>query len=343
MKQIVMALCVLFVMCAFGNDSSIAEKVKAAQDGNAQAQFELGKCYANGEGPQTQWHPDRLKVYGANNVTNSREGGERHINFGNMKLKNDVLGRIRPASKERDSKSSWKWITGYAVLIAILLARIFNLNLSFGNIADQSVTSKEGCCAIAAIIISFFVFSYCTAGDGHLNWGIVFGIPVCLLSIVIIRWQLFVKLRQKAIAGNTGAILEVARRYAKGNGVKRNEVEAMMWYGKVARQGNPEAANWFRNLAERGSAQAQYNLGVCYENGEGVEKDMTEAVRWFRLAAENGYGVAQLYLGLIYEKGDGVTQDSNEAVKWLRKAADQDIEGAKTFLKELEGKGVSNQ
>lgn len=296
MKQIVMALCVLFVMCAFGNDSSIAEKVKAAQDGNAQAQFELGKYYANGEGSQTQWHSGRLSVCGAKNVTNLQGDGKRQINFGNMKLKNDVLGRIRPVSKERDSKSAWKWIIGYTVLIAILLARIFNLNLSFGNIADQSVTSKEGCCAIAAIIISFFVFSYCTAGDGHVNWVIVFGIPVCLLSIVIVRWQLFAKLRQKAIAGDTGAILEVARRYAKGKGVKQNDVEAMMWYGKVARQGNPEAANWFRDLAEKGSAQAQYNLGVCYEKGEGVEKDTSEAMKWYRIASEQGHKDAETAL-----------------------------------------------
>ena len=301
MKQIVMALCVLFVMCALGNDSSIAEKIKAAQGGNAQTQFELGNCYANGEAPQTQWHLGRLSVCGANNVTNLQGVGKRQINFGNMKLKNDVLGRIRPVSKERDRKCAWKWIIGYTVLIAILLARIFNLNLNFGNIADQSVTSKEGCCAIAAIVISFFVFSYCTAGDGHLNWVIVFGIPVCLLSIVIVRWQLFVKLRQKAIAGDTGAILEVARRYAEGKGVKLNEVDAMMRYGKVARQGNPDAANWFRDLAERGSAQAQYNLGVCYENGDGVEKDTSEAMKWYRIASEQGHKEAEMALQKLQE------------------------------------------
>jgi len=30
--------------------------------------------------------------------------------------------------------------------------------------------------------------------------------------------------------------------------------------------------------AEQGNANAQYNLGVCYENGFGVEQDMNEAV-----------------------------------------------------------------
>ena len=282
MKQIVMALCVLFVMCAFGNDSSIAEKVKAAQDGNAQAQFELGKYYANGEGSQTQWHSGRLSVCGANNVTN-------------LKLNIDAL--------ERDSKNArvrkiMFAILGYTILIAVLLSCIFNLNLNFRNFGSHSVTTKEGFCAIAAIIISFFVFSRHTDGDihFHFNWDLFFGIPVCLLIIVIVRWQLFAKLRQKAIAGDTVAILEVARRYAKGKGVKRNDVEAMMWYGKVARQGNPEAAKWFRDLAEKGSAQAQYNLGVCYENGEGVEKDTSEAMKWYRIASEQGHKDAETAL-----------------------------------------------
>ena len=289
MTQIVMALCVLFVMCAFGNDSSIAEKVKAAQDGNAQAQFELGKYYANGEGSQTQWHSGRLSVCGANNVTN-------------LKLKIDALKRKIDAL-ERDSKNARERkimfaILGYTILIAVLLSCIFNLNLNFSNFGNHSVTTKEGFCAIAAIIISFFVFSRHTDGDihFHFNWDLFFGIPVCLLIIVIVRWQLFAKLRQKAIAGDTVAILEVARRYAKGKGVKRNDVEAMMWYGKVARQGNPEAANWFRDLAEKGSAQAQYNLGVCYENGEGVEKDTSEAMKWYRIASEQGHKDAETAL-----------------------------------------------
>ena len=135
MNQIVMALCVLFVMCAFGNDSSIAEKVKVAQDGNAQAQFELGKYYANGEGSQTQWHSGRLSVCGANNVTN-------------LKLKIDALKRKTDA-RERDIKYArvrkiMFAILGYTILIAVLLSCIFNLNLNFSNFGSHSVTTKEG-------------------------------------------------------------------------------------------------------------------------------------------------------------------------------------------------------
>ena len=68
---------------------------------------------------------------------------------------------------------------------------------------------------------------------------------------------------------------------------------------------------------------AQYNLGVAYSNGEGVEQDYAEAVKWWRLAAEQGIADAQYNLGIAYYDGDGVEQDYVEAVKWWRLAAEQ--------------------
>ena len=40
--------------------------------------------------------------------------------------------------------------------------------------------------------------------------------------------------------------------------------------------------------AKAGDAAAQYNLGVCYYNGDGVPKDLTQAAYWFRKSAEQG-------------------------------------------------------
>lgn len=39
--------------------------------------------------------------------------------------------------------------------------------------------------------------------------------------------------------------------------------------------------------AEQGYAQAQYNLGVCYENGYGVKKDLNKAKYYYDKAREN--------------------------------------------------------
>ena len=66
-----------------------------------------------------------------------------------------------------------------------------------------------------------------------------------------------------------------------------------------------EAVKWYRKAAEQNLAEAQYNLGVCYYNGEGVAKDEVEAVKWFRKAAEQNYARAQYNLGVCYERGDG--------------------------------------
>ena len=39
------------------------------------------------------------------------------------------------------------------------------------------------------------------------------------------------------------------------------------------------------------------NVGLCYANGTGVEKDLVEAVRCYKLAADQGNAQAQSYLG----------------------------------------------
>jgi len=59
-----------------------------------------------------------------------------------------------------------------------------------------------------------------------------------------------------------------------------------------------------------GNADAQYNLGVHYENGAGIAKDAKLAVSWYQRAAEAGHAHAQYNLGLQgLLKGDGVAKD----------------------------------
>ena len=76
-------------------------------------------------------------------------------------------------------------------------------------------------------------------------------------------------------------------------------------------------------LAEQGDRNLQYNLGVMYDNGQGVPQDYAEAAKWYRLAAEQGHATAQYNLGWMYDNGYGVPQDYAEAVKWYRLAAEQ--------------------
>lgn len=76
------------------------------------------------------------------------------------------------------------------------------------------------------------------------------------------------------------------------------------------------AVKWWRNAADLGIAEVQYCLGVCYENGNGVEKDYQEAVKWYRKAAEQGNEGAQCNLGFCYDKGRGIIQNKVKAYAW---------------------------
>ena len=75
--------------------------------------------------------------------------------------------------------------------------------------------------------------------------------------------------------------------------------------------------------AAAGDAEAQFELGICYLNGEDIKLDEEAAVLWFKKSAEKGYAEAQSALGECYHFGEGVEQDFEEAVKWWRLATEQ--------------------
>ena len=57
------------------------------------------------------------------------------------------------------------------------------------------------------------------------------------------------------------------------------------------------AAKHFKSAAEHGNAEAQFKLGECYADGNGVEASASEAVKWYCKAAEQGHTEAQYQLG----------------------------------------------
>lgn len=88
--------------------------------------------------------------------------------------------------------------------------------------------------------------------------------------------------------------------------------------------GQDEDLAALRKKAEDGDATAQFNLGMKYAEGQGVDKDAAEAIRWYRRAAEQNHAESQFNLGWMHANGEGVEQDATEAVRWYRKAAEQD-------------------
>ena len=128
------------------------------------------------------------------------------------------------------------------------------------------------------------------------------------------------KLKRAAENGNAKAQYDLGVRYYNGGGVSQNYAEAIKWY---------------RKAAEQGYAMAQNKLGIMYEKGRGVPQDYLEAVKWYRKAAEQGDMNAQYNLGYMYEYGKGVTPDKAEAKKWYQNVAKQGSEDAKKALRRL--------
>ena len=127
---------------------------------------------------------------------------------------------------------------------------------------------------------------------------------------------------------------------------EEGDVDAQYYLGVLYDNGDgvpqdyKEAVRWYKLAAEQGVAEAQFNLGNMYYDGQGVSVDYKEAVRWFTLAAEQGDVDAQYNLGVLYDKGDGVPQDYKEAVRWYTLAAEQGDVDAQYNLDLIHRKGL---
>lgn len=92
------------------------------------------------------------------------------------------------------------------------------------------------------------------------------------------------------------------------------------------------AATKARVLAEKGHAKAQTLLGILYENGLGVNKDLKLAIFWLEKAASQELKEAENHLGNLYLEGKKVEQDFDKAEMWLKKAAQHGVREAQTHL-----------
>ena len=146
--------------------------------------------------------------------------------------------------------------------------------------------------------------------------------------------------RYAAENGQLGARWKLARMYAEGDGVARNDYEAFKFFEEIAQQevepGSPEESYvsdalvalggyartgipdspikpnlvaaqeyYMRAAATYRNPTAQFEIGKMFLNGEGgLKASLRQAGRWFQLAAEKGHAGAQATLGnLLFQSG----------------------------------------
>ena len=120
-----------------------------------------------------------------------------------------------------------------------------------------------------------------------------------------------------SFVGNTDSIAEKAHRE-----IVESEVNLglcyMFGFGGSSKNIN-KGIKYISKAADSGNAVAQYLIGVCYDNGIGVEVDIELAIDWYRKAAEQGVVEAQ------YDYGIACTVKNNmaEAFNCLNKAAER--------------------
>ena len=93
-----------------------------------------------------------------------------------------------------------------------------------------------------------------------------------------------------------------------------------------------EAFSLLQRAAEFGLADAQYQLGCCYDYGRGTDIDSELASYWYLKAAEQGHASAQGDLAYNYNHGIGVAVDHQKALYWLQKAVAQGEPNAMVLL-----------
>jgi uncharacterized protein len=84
--------------------------------------------------------------------------------------------------------------------------------------------------------------------------------------------------------------------YANGEGVLKDQKEAVTWYHKAAEQGH---------------SNAQVMLGSCYLKGDGVQESQANAMVWFRKSAAQGNVYAAQVLSSISLLSSGVGAGQN--------------------------------
>jgi uncharacterized protein len=171
-------------------------------------------------------------------------------------------------------------------------------------------------------------------------------------------------LKYAASGGEALAQWKLAKIYASGDGVPRDDIKAYDYFSQIVTNydeddpnrrdlaivssafvaigiynlngiantkvhPDPQRAIQFFQFAATnfGDADAQYNLARMHLDGAGVDKDSREAVRWLFLAAGKGHLQAEALLGqTLFAGREGVRPQRARGLMWLTLARETAID-----------------
>lgn len=303
----------LFACNSLGND--FTDKMKAdADQGNAEAQSNLGKAYFTGNGvPQDDEEAVKWlrKAADQGNTAAQKYLGKAYAEGkGVQKNAAEAVKWFRKAADQGDAEAQ-KYL-GYAYGAGDGVPQDEIRAYMYYNLA--SVTNPLG------------MFSRDNLAKQITNEQIAEG------QRLSSAWKPKVPNQSDVAKGsiNDDSIRRLKSAADQGDANAQNNLGLMYFEGKGVQKDDAEAVKWWLLAADQGDAAAQYNLGYVYayggntrqikgqlgqddygyaDNGKGVPQDNAEAVKWYRKAADQGHVQAQYKLGMMYENSRSVLND----------------------------------
>lgn len=107
--------------------------------------------------------------------------------------------------------------------------------------------------------------------------------------------------------------------------------------GHGVEQDYEQAFKWTEAAAQQGHINAQFNLGSLHLDGQGTSQNNVRGIDWFKRAARSGHPNAAYALAKMYQEGDPVSQNLVEAHAWAAKAANNEHADGNALKDEIEG------
>lgn len=126
----------------------------------------------------------------------------------------------------------------------------------------------------------------------------------------------------------------------KNNADAQYNLGIMYMKGLGVEQNDKRALIWFKRAAALEHDDAMYNLGVLYMQGSGVVRSPKDALYWWQQSASRGNPFAQYNLGVLYAYGTAVAQNTDQAIYWWERAARQGQPEAQQALHRMYSEGL---
>jgi TPR repeat protein len=353
--------------------AALREWQPLAAAGNAEAQFQLGRLYAHGEGVARD---ERL----------AGEWYRKAAEQGHARAQNN-LGVLHQEGRgvERDEREAARWYRLAAeqgrTTAQVNLARLYDE----GRGVDEDP-------AQAALWFRRAADRGHAEAQYRLGRMLDLGRGLAQDRARAAKWY-----RKAAREGNAEAQNRLGEMYAEGIGVGADRQKALAWFVEAAEQGLEVARRNLdrlrdtagegsrRSAAERSAVardapleppgetpalpgpredddsedddssavlddalgaaeaddpEAQYRLGLRYSAGDGVPRSTASAEQWYRRAAERGHGLAAYRLAFLHLRGrtGARKKDYVQAYFWFHVAAQESVGDAARWLERVRKK-----